>query len=141
MRTVSVSEARAHLNEYVEAAESTHEEIVITRHGRPSVVLLAADDLESLQETIFCLSQQGIRATVAEADADVASGALPRRAGVGSTRVPDLVTHRVLWTAPARRDLARLPPRVADAVRTYVRSGCWWIPAACPGSSAASSPA
>jgi prevent-host-death family protein len=33
----------------IEEAESTHEMVSITRHGRPSVVLMAADDLESLQ--------------------------------------------------------------------------------------------
>jgi mRNA interferase RelE/StbE len=30
------------------------------------------------------------------------------------------VAHRVEWTPPARRDIARLPPKVALAVITYV---------------------
>lgn len=30
------------------------------------------------------------------------------------------MSHRVAWTPPARRDMARLPPKVAVAVLTYV---------------------
>jgi prevent-host-death family protein len=74
MRSLTVTEVKAHLNELVEDAESTHEQIVITKHGRPAAVILAAEDLESLQETVFWLSQPGIRESVAEADAAIAAG-------------------------------------------------------------------
>jgi prevent-host-death family protein len=74
MRAVSVSEAKARLDELVEAAGSTHERILVTRPGRPAVVLMAADDLESLQETVCWLSQPGIREAVDEAETEVASG-------------------------------------------------------------------
>jgi mRNA interferase RelE/StbE len=30
------------------------------------------------------------------------------------------VSHQVEWSSPARRDLARLPPRIAIVVMTYV---------------------
>lgn len=30
------------------------------------------------------------------------------------------MSYRVEWTAPAQRDLARLPPRVATAIMVYV---------------------
>jgi mRNA interferase RelE/StbE len=30
------------------------------------------------------------------------------------------VTYQVAWTSPARRDLTRLPPRIATVVMTYV---------------------
>ena len=30
------------------------------------------------------------------------------------------MTYLVLWTGPARRDLARLPPRIATVVLTFV---------------------
>jgi len=74
MRSLTVTEVKAHLNELVDAAETTHEQIVITKHGRPAAVLVAAEDLESLQETVHWLSQPGIRESVAEADAAIASG-------------------------------------------------------------------
>jgi prevent-host-death family protein len=69
-----VTEVKARLNELVDDAESTHEQIVITKHGRPAAVLVAAEDLESLQETVYWLSRPGIRESVAEADAAIASG-------------------------------------------------------------------
>lgn len=73
MKTLTVTEVKARLNELVDDASTTHEQIVITRHGHPAVVMMAADDLESLQETLFWLSQPGIRESVAEARSDVAS--------------------------------------------------------------------
>lgn len=30
------------------------------------------------------------------------------------------MTHQAEWTSPARRDLARLPPRIASVVITYI---------------------
>lgn len=74
MRTVTVTEAKARLNELVDEAEATHEQVTITKHGRPAAVILAAEDLESLQETVFWLSQPGFRNAVSEADAAIAAG-------------------------------------------------------------------
>jgi prevent-host-death family protein len=49
MNTVTLSEAKVKLSGLIEQADSTHETVSISRHGRSSVVLMAADDLESLQ--------------------------------------------------------------------------------------------
>lgn len=68
MRTVPVGEAKNTLSGLVDEAETTHEIITITRHGRPAAVLMAADDLESLHETLFWLSQPGTRESVTEAE-------------------------------------------------------------------------
>lgn len=69
-----MTEVKARLNELVDEAESTHEQIVITKHGRPAAVIVAAEDLESLQETVYWLSRPGIRESIAEADADIEAG-------------------------------------------------------------------
>jgi prevent-host-death family protein len=74
MRSLTVTEVKAHLNELVDDAESTHEQIMITKHGRPAAVIMAAEDLESLQETVYWLSRPGLRETVTEAEADIAAG-------------------------------------------------------------------
>lgn len=71
---MTVTEVKARLNELVDEAESTHEQIIITKHGRPAAVIVAAEDLESLQETVYWLSRPGIRESIAEADADIAAG-------------------------------------------------------------------
>jgi antitoxin YefM len=74
METTSLSDLKTHLSEYADRAEREHEQFTITRNGRPAVVLVSADEWESLQETLFWLSQQGIHGSIAEAEADVAAG-------------------------------------------------------------------
>jgi antitoxin YefM len=74
MKTVALSEAKDRLSALVEEADATHEIVQITRHGRPAAVLMSADDLESLQETIYWLSQPGIRDDLEEARRDLEDG-------------------------------------------------------------------
>jgi antitoxin YefM len=69
---MTVTEVKARLNELVDEAEATHAQIVITRHGHPAAVIISAEDLESLQETVYWLSQPGVREDVAEARQAVA---------------------------------------------------------------------
>jgi len=51
---------------------------VITKHGRPAAVLLSVEDLESLEETLEILSNQGLLADIREAEADIAQGRTER---------------------------------------------------------------
>ncbi len=74
METTSLSDLKTHLSEYADRAEVEHEQFTITRNGRPAVVLVAADEWESLQETLFWLSQPRIHEDLAEAEADIAAG-------------------------------------------------------------------
>lgn len=74
MTIVPLSDAKDTLSALVEQAEKTHEIITITRHGRPAAVLMAADDLESLRETLFWLSQPGVADDIAAARRDVEAG-------------------------------------------------------------------
>ncbi|WP_026548709.1 type II toxin-antitoxin system Phd/YefM family antitoxin [Arthrobacter sp. Br18] len=74
MKTVPLSEAKDKLSSLVDEADRTHEIVQITRHGHPSAVLMSADDLESLQETIHWLSQPGIREDLEQARRDITEG-------------------------------------------------------------------
>jgi prevent-host-death family protein len=74
MKTVPLGEAKDKLSGLVEEAESTHEIITITRHGRAAAVLMSADDLESLHETLYWLSKPGIRESIAAAEREYAAG-------------------------------------------------------------------
>lgn len=74
MRSVPVREAKAQLSALIDETATTHEIVQITKHGKPAVVMMAAEDLESLHETIFWLSQPGIREDIAEAKRDIATG-------------------------------------------------------------------
>jgi antitoxin YefM len=74
MKSVPLSEAKNTLSALVDEASREHEIIRITRHGQTAAVLMSETDLESLQETVFWLSQPGIRDDIAEADAALAAG-------------------------------------------------------------------
>jgi antitoxin YefM len=74
VRLVPLGEAKDKLSALVDDAQSTHEIVAITKHGRPAAVLMAADDLESLQETVFWLSQPGIRDDIAAAEREYSEG-------------------------------------------------------------------
>jgi prevent-host-death family protein len=74
MQTLPISKVKDRLNDLVDAASITHEQVTITKNGTPAAVLIGMDEWESLQETLFWLSQPGIRESIAEARADVATG-------------------------------------------------------------------
>lgn len=74
MQTLPISAVKSKLNEYVDVVSVTHEQVTITKNGSPAAVLIGSDEWESIQETLFWLSQPGIRDTIAEADADIAAG-------------------------------------------------------------------
>jgi prevent-host-death family protein len=55
MKTVPLTEAKDKLSALVDEADTTHEIIQITRHGRVAAVIMSADDLDSLNETLHAL--------------------------------------------------------------------------------------
>lgn len=89
MTTVPLTEAKSRLNDLVEQAVTTHERVTITKHGRPAVVLISVDDLESLEETLYWQSVPGAHDDVAASQEEAESGRLwdeasvRRRYGVG----------------------------------------------------------
>jgi antitoxin YefM len=72
MQALPLSKVRDRLSELVDAVSVTHEQVTITKNGAPAAVLIGTDEWESLQETLFWLSQPGIRESIAEAEADIA---------------------------------------------------------------------
>jgi prevent-host-death family protein len=74
MTAVPLGEAKDKLSALVDSAQSTHDIITITKHGKPAAVLMSADDLESLHETIYWLSRSNTTEAVAQADAEYAAG-------------------------------------------------------------------
>lgn len=71
MQTLPISKVKDRLNELVDSAAITHEQVTITKNGSPAAVLIGIDEWESIQETLFWLSQPRIRESIAEAEADV----------------------------------------------------------------------
>lgn len=69
-----LAEVKAHLSELVSRVNGQHERVTVTVHGRPSAVLMAVEDLESLEETIAVLSDPETMRQMAESDAELARG-------------------------------------------------------------------
>lgn len=74
MQTLPISKVKDRLNELVDAASLTHERVTITKNGSPAAVLVAVEEWEALQETLFWLSQDDNRDAVAAARKELADG-------------------------------------------------------------------
>ena len=72
--TLSLTEVKARLSELVDRVEKQDDRIVVTRNGRPSAVLLSADDLESLEETLAVLSDRTLLRKLADGERAAAAG-------------------------------------------------------------------
>ena len=72
--TRSLADVKAHLSELVAQVGAQHERVTVTVHGRPTAVLVAVDDLESLEETIAVLSDSNVVRALTDADTELAAG-------------------------------------------------------------------
>jgi len=89
MRTVPLSEAKARLSEIADEVDRTHERVHVTRNGWEYVVLVSAEDLESMEATIELLSDPGAVEAVRVALEEVASGEI-----VSLSEVDELMAER-----------------------------------------------
>lgn len=71
---MSLAEAKAHLSEIVHRVRGQHERVTVTVHGRPSAVLVAPEDLESLEETLEILADPETVRRIAAAESELAAG-------------------------------------------------------------------
>jgi prevent-host-death family protein len=74
MDTLPLSDVKARLSEIADEVDRTHRRVQITKNGRSYVVLIAAEDLESLEATIELLNDPGAAARVEQARRDIESG-------------------------------------------------------------------
>ena len=69
-----LADVKNRLSEVVEQVEVEHARVTITKHGRPAAVLISADDLESLEETLALLSDPEVLAQIRASRAEVGAG-------------------------------------------------------------------
>lgn len=73
-QTMPLSEVKARFSEVVEQVATTHARVTVTRNGRPTAVVLSAEDLEVLEETIEILSDPDVLQRLRDAEAAIAEG-------------------------------------------------------------------
>jgi antitoxin YefM len=73
MIEVTATEARKELFNLIRRALKAHDPVRI-QHREGGVILMSEDDYEGLIETLELLSVDGMRGSIAEAEADIAAG-------------------------------------------------------------------
>jgi antitoxin YefM len=76
--TEPLRSVRDHLSELIDRVEREHDRVVITRNGRETAVLISAEDLTELEETLSVLSDADALADIREADAAYLRGDVVR---------------------------------------------------------------
>lgn len=74
MTTLPLSEVKAHLSEIAEEVAATHERVQITKNGRDYLVLVAAEDLASIEATLELLADPEAQARIARAEQEITRG-------------------------------------------------------------------
>lgn len=69
-----LADVKNRLSEVVEQVEVEHARVTITKHGRPAAVLISADNLESLEETLALLSDPEVLAQIRTSRDELATG-------------------------------------------------------------------
>ncbi len=75
---MSLADVKSRLSEVVDRLEREHGRVVLTKHGRPSVVLLSVEDLESLEETLDILSNPRLLKEIRAGERDTRAGRVQR---------------------------------------------------------------
>lgn len=72
--TLSLAAVKARFSELVDRVERQQDRVVVTRNGKPAAVLISADDLESLEETLAVMSDRSITAQLRESRKALGAG-------------------------------------------------------------------
>ena len=73
-----LADVKKRLSEVIDTLEREHGRVVVTKHGRPTAVMINVDDLESLEETLEILSNPALMGAIRAGEDDVAGGRTER---------------------------------------------------------------
>ena len=71
---MTLRDVKNHLSEVVDHVEHEHDRVVITKHGRPTAVVVSIADLESLEETLDVMARPKLLAQIRDSLAELQSG-------------------------------------------------------------------
>jgi prevent-host-death family protein len=89
MTAIPLSEAKAKLSQIADEVHRTHDRVTITKNGRSYLVLMSAEDLESLEATLELLTDEAAIRRVVQARQDLDAGL-----GVSAAAMADVMTAR-----------------------------------------------
>jgi len=89
METIPLSDAKARLSEIADDVDRTHQRVQITKNGRSYVVLISAQDLDSMEATLELLADPAATERVRQAQIDLAAGA-----GTSGEQMRELMEQR-----------------------------------------------
>jgi antitoxin YefM len=89
MSTLPLSEAKARLSQIADEVHRTHERVTITKNGRSYLVLMSAEDLESLEATLELLGDPEAIRRIEQGRRDLAAGR-----GTSAEEMAELMEHR-----------------------------------------------
>ena len=72
--TITLKELRPDLPKVVDEIDKKWERYVITKHGKPSIVMLSIDDYESLMETLDILADPKAVKSLKQGEEDLRKG-------------------------------------------------------------------
>lgn len=71
---MALRDVKNRLSEVVDQVEREHDRVTITRHGKAAAVVISADDLESLEETLKVADRPELMTQVRDSLAELAGG-------------------------------------------------------------------
>jgi antitoxin YefM len=74
MNILPLNEVKTRFSAIADEVAATHDRVIVTRNGRPHVMVISVDDFESLQMTRELLAEPGAVHDILAADREVATG-------------------------------------------------------------------
>jgi prevent-host-death family protein len=74
MTILPLNDVKTRFSAIADEVAATHDRVIVTRNGRPHVMVISVDDFESLQMTRELLAEPGAVREILAADRDIAAG-------------------------------------------------------------------
>ena len=74
MTILPLNDVKTRFSAIADEVAATHDRVIVTRNGRPHVMVIAVDDFESLQMTRELLAEPGAVADILAADQEISAG-------------------------------------------------------------------
>lgn len=74
MTILPLNDVKTRFSAIADEVAATHDRVIVTRNGRPHVMVIAIDDFESLQMTRELLAEPGVVQGILAADREIDAG-------------------------------------------------------------------